>query len=393
MWTVNATWGLTSGFGSGQTWVPWTPAVGVVMGVVAVVTVLLNSMLLISILLHETARSRSFHLHIVNMAVVAILQGAGVLPLWTHYLAQGQWIHGDSACRWWLATDTMATSVSALAIVVTACDRFIYLACWRFVKEGGKYITCCALMALAWLLALGLTLTLTLLEMEGDDGVMIGVSDGACLWGQGRDRRVVYSRLVMFVMGAGLGLGLCLALVTLPCLGIGHMLPVDDTVDEVKERVRRRSVQYDIIHRQVSRQQEPGEGVGLEAGEDDVFFPRFALIKKTDRLEERERWKWQVVSLLTVALAWVILWLPSHLIVFAEVIDLGWQIAPPGQVASVVIGYVHAAVMPLLWLLHKPVRLAVLDLIFCRCCRGDKELDDSMEFDDMPPHRLAEIPT
>ena len=52
-----------------------------------------------------------------------MFQGAGVLPMWAYYIIQGTWLHGDSVCRWWLAADTMATSASALAIVVTACDR------------------------------------------------------------------------------------------------------------------------------------------------------------------------------------------------------------------------------------------------------------------------------
>ena len=74
MWTMNATWGVITGIGFGQTWVPWLPAVVGVMGMVAVVTVILNVFLLLSILLHPPSRSRSFHLHIVNMAVIAVLQ-------------------------------------------------------------------------------------------------------------------------------------------------------------------------------------------------------------------------------------------------------------------------------------------------------------------------------
>ena len=39
---MNATWGVITGIGFGQTWVPWLPAVVGVMGMVAVVTVILN---------------------------------------------------------------------------------------------------------------------------------------------------------------------------------------------------------------------------------------------------------------------------------------------------------------------------------------------------------------
>ena len=70
MWTVNATWGSDSG----QERLPWITTVAGVMGVVAMITVMLNLLLLLSVLVHEGSRSRSFHMHIVNMAVVAIVQ-------------------------------------------------------------------------------------------------------------------------------------------------------------------------------------------------------------------------------------------------------------------------------------------------------------------------------
>lgn len=57
----------------------------------------------------------------------SLLQGAGVLPLWSYYLISGTWLHGDDVCRWWLAADIMATCASALAIIFMACDRLVSL--------------------------------------------------------------------------------------------------------------------------------------------------------------------------------------------------------------------------------------------------------------------------
>ena len=100
----------------------------------------------------------------------------------------------------------------------------------------------------------------------------------------------------------------------------------------------------------------------------------------------------QVVSLLTVSLAWVVLWLPSHLFAFSDLLGLEWRIPHGAIVASVIVGYAHAAVMPLLWLLHQPIRVAMAALVFCRCCRGNGEdPDDSIEFQDVGPYRPAEV--
>ena len=158
--------------------------------------------------------------------------------------------------------------------------------CWRFVKEGGKYVTCCALMALAWLLALALTLTLTLVEAgaETEDSRSGVQADGQCLWEPEKMRRVLVARLLTYAVGAGLGAGLSLALVTLPCLGMGHLLPIDEDEDfDVsydEDGMRRTSSllgdkQASARHRAASKQ-----------GEDEEDFPRFLIIRKTDRLEE-----------------------------------------------------------------------------------------------------------
>ena len=164
--------------------------------------------------------------------------------------------------------------------------------CWRFVKEGGKYVTCCALMALAWLLALALTLTMTLMEVE-EDGRSGVHADGQCLWGQGKMHRVLVARLLTYALGAGLGAGLCLALVTLPCLGMGHVLPIDDDDDvNDEETMRKSSLLQDSQGRPAPRHR-----AASKQGDEDEDFPRFLIIRKSDRLEERERWKWQVQRL------------------------------------------------------------------------------------------------
>ena len=172
------------------------------------------------------------------------------------------------------------------------------MVCWRFVKEGGKYVTCCALMALAWLLALALTLTLTLVEAgaeteEGRSGVQ---ADGQCLWEPEKMRRMLVARLLTYAVGAGLGAGLSLALVTLPCLGMGHLLPIDEDEDvdvSYDEDGTRRTSSL------LGDKQGPGPAAARhraasKQGEDEEDFPRFLITRKTDRLEERERWKWQV---------------------------------------------------------------------------------------------------
>ncbi|XP_076448237.1 uncharacterized protein LOC143284961 [Babylonia areolata] len=138
-----------------------------------------------------------------------------------------------------------------------------------------------------------------------------------------------------------------------------------------------------------------GVGMGMEGEEFDEDFPAFLMVRKTNRLEERDHWKWQVTSLLAVTMAWAVLWLPSHLFVFADKLGLGWNLPDGARIAAVVVGYTHAALMPLLWLLHKPIRAAVLAFIFCRCCQDDDDdevFDDSIEFQDVGPYRQAGVP-
>ena len=100
----------------------------------------------------------------------------------------------------------------------------------------------------------------------------------------------------------------------------------------------------------------------------------------------------QVVSLLTVSLAWVLLWFPSHLFAFSDLLGLDWRIPRGAVVACVIMGYAHAALLPLLWLLHQPLRVAMAALMLCRCCRGnDEDLEESVEFQDVGPYRPAEV--
>lgn len=418
MWTLNATWGVSTGIESGKERLPWILAVVGIMGVIALVTVVLNLILLVSVMVHQTSRSRSFHLHIVNMAVMAIVQGGVVLPLWTHYLLTSSWLHGDTTCRWWLAADTLAMSLSAMTLVVTAWDRFIYLTCRRFIKEGGKYMCSFALITLAWLVALAVTLTLTLIDLDTDGGSYNGVQEnGTCEWGSGKGNRLLVVRLIMYGVGVGLGLGLSLALLTLPCLGIGGELPMDEDDDKV---ARKMSLMHDHnlyllhkyhnddlpeIHSHGHPSDDPNAGSiarsrktsdterSREDSENDPDFPHFVVIKKTDRLEEREQWRWQVASLLAVAFAWVVCWLPSHLFVFAErVLGLSWGIPHWAQGSSVVLGYAHAAITPLLWLMYKPIREDMASCFSCQCCKNQDDDDDDyydsdVELNETGPYR------
>ena len=60
-------------------------------------------------------------------------------------------------------------------------------------------MTSFALMALAWLLALSLTMGMTLLDLESDGGSFSGVQGhGTCEWGSGKWERVVKVRVIQF---------------------------------------------------------------------------------------------------------------------------------------------------------------------------------------------------
>jgi len=99
----------------------------------------------------------------------------------------------------------------------------------------------------------------------------------------------------------------------------------------------------------------------------------------------------QMISLLTVAFVWVVFWLPSHLFVFADnVLGLEWSLPHWVHVAAVILGYTHAAIAPLMWLMHQPFREDMASLITCRCCKNEDdedEYDSEIELREAGPYR------
>lgn len=92
----------------------------------------------------------------------------------------------------------------------------------------------------------------------------------------------------------------------------------------------------------------------------------------------------QVMSLLVVALAWGCMWLPLHLFLFQTVLRRvtgwdGWHLPPGFEIAIVVTGYSNAAVTPLLWLCHRPIRSSVADFLCCRQCLCNEEQMDKSD--------------
>lgn len=175
--------------------------------------------------------------------------------------------------------------------------RYMYLLCWRRIREGCKYVVCCVLMATVWLLAAILTLFFTVHTKErfadeqaaGDLSSKTGVYRDHCRWGAEKLKEVVIAQLVVFGLGAVLGTGLSVALVIMSCFATGPgLLPIEEDgelamdergesdIEEEEEGVPER--EKSPINRRTSHRG------SLEEMSTDTL----------DRHEERERWRGQV---------------------------------------------------------------------------------------------------
>lgn len=87
---------------------------------------------------------------------------------------------------------------------------------------------------------------------------------------------------------------------------------------------------------------------------------------------------------MAVAVVWAVLWLPSHVLALCQgVIGFEWTIPHWASVTCSLLGYAHAAIAPLLWLLHQPIRADLVSLLTCRCCKGEDDDDEEYYDSDM----------
>lgn len=166
--------------------------------------------------------------------------------------------------------------------------------CWKHVQEGSKYVLCCTLLALAWLLALTLTLLLSLTEDTHANSSGTGPLEGNhCLWGDEKRGTVAIARVIVYSLGAGLGAGLSLALTTLSCLSRGvDVLPIEEDDWQKKEQFLAEEPLNTEHAGSVLRSLPPPPGQGRPLSTN--FSHPDERSSEGDRHDEREQWRGQV---------------------------------------------------------------------------------------------------
>uniref|UniRef100_A0A674K5D2 G-protein coupled receptors family 1 profile domain-containing protein n=1 Tax=Terrapene triunguis TaxID=2587831 RepID=A0A674K5D2_9SAUR len=97
---------------------------GILMGLIALITVLGNGLVILAFLVNKDLRHRSNYLFL-NLAISDFLVGAFCIPLYIPYILRGKWIFGRLLCKLWLVVDYLMCTASAFSIVLISYDRFL----------------------------------------------------------------------------------------------------------------------------------------------------------------------------------------------------------------------------------------------------------------------------
>ncbi|XP_005282846.3 histamine H4 receptor [Chrysemys picta bellii] len=97
---------------------------GILMGLIALITVLGNGLVILAFLVNKDLRHRSNYLFL-NLAISDFLVGAFCIPLYIPYILKDKWMFGRPLCKLWLVVDYLMCTASAFSIVLISYDRFL----------------------------------------------------------------------------------------------------------------------------------------------------------------------------------------------------------------------------------------------------------------------------
>ncbi|XP_071082396.1 beta-4C adrenergic receptor-like [Haliotis cracherodii] len=292
-----------------------------VFGVILTIWIIVsNSALIISILMDDVRRRSIFCLHIVNLAVADLLVGVVVVPIMADYLLGGSWDLGEDVCQFWLISDVLLCTVSIIALVMISCDRFMYLTCPRMFLEHSRYIVCCLMIILPWVVGMALVLPLWIMG-KGE----IKNPENDCMLLLRQDYKIS-SLFVSFFVPAFLAIGVNVA----------------------------------------------------------ILLMLFVLRQRLGELplkRKNENPKRQIFCVCIVSVVFTVMWAPFFVVSLLMAVG---EYKPPRAIITLTIwmGYCNSGVNPLLWLVFPQVREGFRALLCC-CRRGEEEEeDDSDEVDE-----------
>ena len=122
----------------------WILAIlGILAGIVALVTIVGNIMVLLAFGLERTIRQPTNYF-LASLAVSDLLIGTFSMPLYTQYLLQGRWLLGPWLCDLWLSLDWTVCLTSQYTVFLITMDRFLSVKIpakyrnWRTEKKVGN---------------------------------------------------------------------------------------------------------------------------------------------------------------------------------------------------------------------------------------------------------------
>lgn len=120
---LNTSLGPTMPEGTGRFSIPQMVVLAIVAGTLSLVTVVGNSMVMISFKIDKQLQTISNYF-LFSLAVADFAIGLISMPLFTVYTIFGYWPLGPHICDTWLALDYLASNASVLNLLIISFDRY-----------------------------------------------------------------------------------------------------------------------------------------------------------------------------------------------------------------------------------------------------------------------------
>ncbi|XP_021923374.1 muscarinic acetylcholine receptor DM1 [Zootermopsis nevadensis] len=120
---LNTSLGPTMPEGAGRYSIPEMVLIAIVAGALSLVTVVGNSMVMISFKIDKQLQTISNYF-LFSLAVADFAIGLISMPLFTVYTLFGYWPLGPHICDTWLALDYLASNASVLNLLIISFDRY-----------------------------------------------------------------------------------------------------------------------------------------------------------------------------------------------------------------------------------------------------------------------------
>ena len=103
-----------------------TVGVGLVilMAAISFFTIVGNTLVIVSVAIFRKLR-RVSNIFLVSLAAADLVMGLFVMPLGAHYVANGKWLMGQTACDIWTSIDVLSVTASICTLCAISIDRYL----------------------------------------------------------------------------------------------------------------------------------------------------------------------------------------------------------------------------------------------------------------------------